>query len=78
MRKIGKEGNNHLKSMTCSVPLIRPTPSLAWGGTLPICYPRGPPQSPKATKNITDMSRSHSGAVFTIKEGNNHLKSVTC
>ena len=75
MRKIGKEGNNHLKSMTCSIPLIRPTLSLAWGGTLPICYPRGPPP---ATKNITEISRSHSGAIFTGKEGNNHLKSVTC
>ena len=75
---IGKEGNNHLKSVTCLVPLICPTPSPSWGSTSPIPHPRGPPQSPKATKNTTKISRSHLAAVFIGKEGNNHLKSVTC
>ena len=54
------------------------SPMPSWGGTSPIHHPRGPPQIPKATKNTTEISRSHLAAVFIGKEGNNHLKSVTC
>ena len=64
-----KEGDNTLKSVTCQVPLICPTPSPLWGGTSPIPHLRGPPQSQKVTKNTTEISRSHLAAVFIGKEG---------
>ena len=66
---IGKEGNNHLKSLTCKVPLIWPTQSPSWGGTSPICLPKGPPTSPEATKNTIKISRFLLAAVFIGKEG---------
>ena len=73
-----KEGDNYLKFITCSVFLICPTPSPSWGGTSPIHHPRGPFQSPKVTKNATMIIRSHLASLFIGKEGNGHLKSITC
>ena len=54
---VGKEGNSPLKTTKCQVFLIRPTPSPSLGGASPIRHPRGPPQSPKATKNTTKITR---------------------
>ena len=31
--------------------------SSSWGGASPLCNPRGPPQSPLATKNTTTVTR---------------------
>ena len=75
---IGKERNNHVKSVTCEVPLILPNLSPSWGGTTPIRHPRGLPQSPKATKNTTEISKLRLASVFIGKERKNHLKSVNC
>ena len=75
---MGKEGNNHLKSITCQVFLIFSTPSPYWSGVLLIYHPRGPFQSPKVTKNATKIIRSCLAGLFMGKEGNSHLKSITC
>ena len=75
---IGKEGNSHLKSVTCLVPVICPTPSTSWGCLSPIHHPRGPPQIPKASKNATEIIKSYLARSFMGKEGNSLLKSTTC
>ena len=75
---MGKEGNNHLKSITCQVFLIFSNLSSPRGGVLLIHYPRGPFQSPKVTKNATKIIRSCLAGLFIGNEGNNHLKSITC
>ena len=55
-----------------------PTPSPSWGGASPSRNPRGPPQSPKATKNTTEITR-FALALFSIgKEGNSPLKITKC
>ena len=69
-----KEGDNYLKFITCSVFLICPTPSPSWGGTSPIHHPKGLFQSPKVTKNATNMIRSCLAGPFMGKEGNRNLK----
>ena len=71
---IGKEGDNYLKFITCSVFLIFPTLSFSLGGTSPIHHPGGPFQSPKVTKNATNMIRSCLAGPFMGKEGNRNLK----
>ena len=75
---MGKEENNRLESITCSVFLICPTPSPSLGGTSPNHHPRGPYPSAKVTKNGTMIIRSHLASLFIGKEGNGHLKSITC
>ena len=75
---MGKEGNNHLKSITCQVFLIFSNLSSPRGGVLLIHYPRGPFQSPKVTKNATKIIRTCLAGLFMRKEGNSHLKSITC
>ena len=75
---MGKEGNNHLKSITCQVFLIFSNLSSPRGGVLLIHYPRGPFQSPKVTKNATKIIRTCLAGLFMGKEGNSHLKSITC
>ena len=56
---MGEEGNLHLKSIICEVPLICYTPSFSWGATTLIPDPRGPTQCPKPTKNATEVTRSN-------------------
>ena len=75
---MGKEGNNHLKSITCQVFLILASPSPSLGGVLLIHHPRGLFRSPNVTKNVTKMIRSCLAGLFMGKEGNSHLKSITC
>ena len=75
---IGKEGDNYLKSVTCSVFLICPTPCPSWGGTSPIRQPRGPFKSRKVTKNATNLIKPCLAELFMGKEGNCHFKSITC
>ena len=75
---MGKKGNNHLKSITCQVFLIFSTPSPSWGGELLFHPPRGPFQSPKVTKNTTNKTRACLAGPFMGKEGNSHMKSITC
>ena len=64
---MGKEGNNHLKSITCQVFLIFST---SLGGVLLIHHPRGLFKSPKVTKNATKIIRSCLVELFMGKEGN--------
>ena len=40
--------------------------------------PKGPPQSPKVTKNATNMTWSCLTSFLMGKEDYNHLKSITC
>ena len=75
---MGKEGNCHFQSMTCSVFLISPTSSPSWDGTSPIHHPRAPFQSPKVTKSAVKITRSCLAGIFIKKEGDNYLKFITC
>ena len=75
---MGKEGNSHLKSITCSVLLISPTSFSSWDGTSLIHHPRAPFQSHKVTKNAIKITRSCFAGLFIGKEGNYYLKSITC
>ena len=75
---IGKEGYSPLRIIKCKVSLTRPTPSPSWGGTSPIRCPRGPPQSPTATKNTAEITRFTSALFFTGKEGYSPLKIIKC
>ena len=45
---MGKKGNSHLKSITCSVLLTFLTSSPSWGGTSPIHHPRGSFSEPQS------------------------------
>ena len=74
---MGKEGNRHMKSITCSVLLISPTSSPSWDGTSLIHHPRAPFQSPKVTKNAVKITRSRFAGLFIGEEGNYYLKSIT-
>ena len=71
---IGKQGKSPLKSIKCSVFLICLSPSPSRGGKSPICHPRGPTQSPNATKNTNKITRFGSTICFIGKEGNGPLK----
>ena len=64
---IGKERNNHVKSVTCEVPLILSNLSPSWVGTSPIRHCRGPPQSPKAAKNTTEITKFGLAVFFVGK-----------
>ena len=75
---MGKEGNSHLKSITYSLPVICPTPTFSWGGISSIHPPSGYPQSLKATKNATKITRSHLASLFIGKHGSRLLKSTIC
>ena len=75
---MGKEGNSHLKTTKCQVFLICPTPSSSLGGASIICHPRGPPQSLKATKNTTKITRFGLAVFLVGKEGNSPLKTTKC
>ena len=75
---VGKEGNSHLKTIKCQVFLICPTPSPSWGGASPIRHPRGPPQSPKATKNTTQLTTFGLAVFFVGEEGNSYHKTIKC
>ena len=75
---MGKEGNCHLKSITCSVYLISPTSSPSWDGTSLIYHPMAPFQSPNVTKNANKITRSRFAGLFIGKEGHFYLKSIIC
>ena len=75
---MGKEGNRHLKSITCLVLRLVPTLSPIWGGKSPIYPPKDPFHSPKATKNATKVARFHFAGLYMDEEWKRHLKSITC
>ena len=75
---MSKEENSFHKTVRRQVSLIHPPPSSSWGGTSPICHPRCPPQSPKATKNTTEIIRFDLAVFFLGKEGNSPLKTIKC
>ena len=75
---MGKEGNSYLKSITYSQPVIHSTPTPSWSGISPTHPPRGHHQSLKATKNSTEITRSHLAGLFMGQQGNWLLKSLTC
>ena len=75
---MGKEGNSHLKSITCSILLIFPTSSPSWGGTSPIHHPRALFHRLEVTKNAIKITRSCLAGLFMGNEGNNCLESITC
>ena len=52
-----------------------PSPSRA--GVSPICHPTGPPQSLKARKNTTKITRFGSAVSFIGKEGNSKTAKIT-
>ena len=53
-----------------------PITLLGWRITHP--SPQGPPQSPKATKNTTKITRFASAVFFIGKEGYSPLKIIKC
>ena len=71
-----EEGISPLRTIRCSVFPKRLTPSPAWGGASPINHPRGCPQSPKATKNTTKITRFCLPTCFMGKEENSLLKTI--
>ena len=75
---LGEKGENHLKSITCSVLLIFITSFPSWGSASPIHHPRAPIQSPKMTKNAIKITRSCLAGLFIGNEGNNYLETITC
>ena len=50
------------------------SPSL--GGASPISHPRGPPQGPKAARNMKKITKFSSAVFFGGKEGKNFLKTI--
>ena len=62
----------------CQISRICPTPSPSWGGASPTRHPRGPPQSPKATKNTTEITKFGLAVFLVGKEGNSPLKTIKC
>ena len=66
---MGKEGNSHLKSISCQALLIHFTMSSYWGGIVPIHHLKGLFQSLKVDKNATKITRSCLAGFFMGKEG---------
>ena len=52
----GTVGEAPLRTIKCEVFVSLPTLSTSWGGLSPIRDPRGPPQSPKVTKNTIEIT----------------------
>ena len=67
-----------LKTVPCQVSLIGPTPSLSWSRASPIRHPTGPPRSPKATKNTTEITWFCWASLSLGKVGNSPLETVSC
>ena len=73
---MGKEENSLLNTIISKVFLICPTLSPSYGGASPIRHPRGPPQSFRATKNTTELSKFGLLILFTGNVGNRPLKTI--
>ena len=66
------------ESVTCKVLMTWPTPPPPGVVHPPSITPGAPGYSPKVTKKVTKMTRSHLASLVMGKEGNRHLKSITC
>ena len=73
---VSKEKSSPIKTIKCSVFPIFPTWPPAWGGASFIRHPQGPPQSFKATKNTTALTRFGLPIFFKGNEGKSPLTTI--